>query len=230
MSAPQMKERPASMLRSMFAGLGSLLNVMDKVRSKPAKQQTPARPETTAEPAAAPPAAPEPQATTVAEPEATTVPGSEATTVPEPEAAAVAEPEVTPETLAEAEDALADVEDTDDLDVVTVDTATEDTAAEDTAAEDTAEPEIVLVETDVVMVETDPVTGEPEAAVVETEIVALPLVNYDELSVASLRARLRNLSVGQLNDLLDYEKTHAARPDVITMFERRIAKVQAESQ
>lgn len=215
MSAPQMKERPASMLRSMFAGLGSLLNVMDKVRSKPAKQQTPARPEIKAEPAATPPAAAEPEATAVAEPEA----------APVAEAAPVtAEPEVTPETLAEAEDALADVEDTDVDDVATVGAVTEDTPAEDTV-----EPEIVLVETEVVTVETDPVTGEPEAVVVETEIVALPLVNYDELSVASLRARLRNLSVGQLGDLLDYEKTHAARPDVITMFERRIAKVQAES-
>jgi hypothetical protein len=221
MSAPQMKERPASMLRSMFAGLGSLLNVMDKVRSKPAKQQTPARPETKAEPAATPPAAAEPEATTVAEPEA--APAAEAAPV-------TAEPEVTPETLAEAEDALADVDDTDVDDVATVDAVTEDTPAEDPApADGTVEPEIVLIETDVVTVETDPVTGEPEAVVVETEIVALPLVNYDELSVASLRARLRNLSVGQLGDLLDYEKTHAARPDVITMFERRIAKVQAES-
>ena len=111
----------------------------------------------------------------------------------------------------------------------TENSVTENSVTENTAAADAVEPDIVLVETDVVTVETDPVTGEPEAIVVETEIVALPLVNYDELSVASLRARLRNLSVGQLNDLLGYEQAHAARPDVITMFERRIAKVQAES-
>ena len=73
-------------------------------------------------------------------------------------------------------------------------------------------------------------TGAPEAVVVESEVVVLPLANYDDLSVASLRARLRTLSVDQLTELLAYEKTHAARPDVITMFERRIAKVQAESQ
>jgi hypothetical protein len=187
MSAPQIKERPASMLRSMFAGLGSLLNVMDKVRSKPAKRETQATPEIKAEPAVTPPAAPASAATPVPAAEATPVPAAE----------------VTPETLAEAED-----------------TAT---------AEDTVDPEIVLVETDVVAVETDPVTGEPDVVVVETEIAALPLVNYDELSVASLRARLRNLSVGQLNELLGYEQAHAARPDVLTMFERRIAKVQAES-
>ena len=54
---------------------------------------------------------------------------------------------------------------------------------------------------------------------------ALPLANYDELSVASLRARLRNLSVEQLTQLIEYEKEHADRADVITMFERRVAKI-----
>ncbi len=53
----------------------------------------------------------------------------------------------------------------------------------------------------------------------------LPLANYDELTVASLRARLRNLSADQLGQLIEYEKGHAARPDVITMFERRIDKI-----
>jgi hypothetical protein len=53
----------------------------------------------------------------------------------------------------------------------------------------------------------------------------LPVPNYDDLSIASLRARLRNLSADQLTQLIDYEKGHAARPDVITMFERRIAKL-----
>jgi len=54
---------------------------------------------------------------------------------------------------------------------------------------------------------------------------ALP--NYDELSVASLRARLRNLTAAQVGELAAYEREHAARPEVITMFERRIAKLEA---
>jgi hypothetical protein len=58
----------------------------------------------------------------------------------------------------------------------------------------------------------------------------LPLANYDELSVASLRARLRNLDVTQLRELAGYERAHAGRADVITMFERRIAKLEAEDQ
>ncbi len=56
-----------------------------------------------------------------------------------------------------------------------------------------------------------------------------PLPNYDELSIASLRARLRNLDVPQLRQLVEYESAHADRADVITMFERRIAKLQAET-
>ena len=58
---------------------------------------------------------------------------------------------------------------------------------------------------------------------------AAPLPNYDELSVASLRARLRNLDVTQVKQLAEYERAHAARAEVLTMFERRIAKLEAEA-
>ncbi len=54
-----------------------------------------------------------------------------------------------------------------------------------------------------------------------------PLPNYDELSIASLRARLRNLDVTQVRGLVEYEKGHAGRTDVIVMLERRIAKLEA---
>ena len=54
---------------------------------------------------------------------------------------------------------------------------------------------------------------------------ALPVPNYDQLSVASLRARLRVLDAGQVQTLLDYEKAHESRPAVITLFERRLTKL-----
>ena len=57
----------------------------------------------------------------------------------------------------------------------------------------------------------------------------VPLPNYDELSIASLRARMRNLDVAQLRQLTEYEKAHAARADVLAMFGRRIAKLEAGS-
>ena len=56
---------------------------------------------------------------------------------------------------------------------------------------------------------------------------ALPIAGYDELSLPSLRARLRNLDADQLQVLVDYERTHASRADVVTMFERRIVKLSA---
>ena len=59
------------------------------------------------------------------------------------------------------------------------------------------------------------------------EQAALPVPNYDDLTVASLRARLRNLDQSQVRMLLDYEKAHAGRADVLTMFERRIAKLES---
>lgn len=53
----------------------------------------------------------------------------------------------------------------------------------------------------------------------------LPISGYDELSLPSLRARLRNLDAAELRDLLAHERSHANRDDVVTMFERRIAKL-----
>jgi hypothetical protein len=58
---------------------------------------------------------------------------------------------------------------------------------------------------------------------------APPLPNYHELSVASLRARLRNLDIAQVRQLADYERGHAARADVLAMFERRIARLETEA-
>ena len=186
MSAPQMKERPASMLRAMFAGFGSLMSVMDKVRGKPAAE-APSDAEASA-PATTP--APEDTATAVAE---TAAPE---TAVPE----TVVEPEVSagPETVvAETVAPEATVE-------------SEATAAPETvAAEVSTGPETVAAEI--------PVAAEPSGE--------LPLANYDELTVASLRARLRNLSNDDLSQLMTYERAHQDRPEVIKMFQNRLIKM-----
>lgn len=70
----------------------------------------------------------------------------------------------------------------------------------------------------------EPAHSEPAPAVV-ADSQALPVPNYDQLSVASLRARLRVLDAGQVQTLLDYEKAHESRPAVITLFERRLTKL-----
>jgi hypothetical protein len=71
----------------------------------------------------------------------------------------------------------------------------------------------------------DLTTAEPAAAA----DAALPVPNYDQLTVASLRARLRVLDAGGVQVLLDYEKAHEGRPAVITMFERRLTKLSEGS-
>ncbi|MET9629529.1 lipid droplet-associated protein [Lentzea sp. NPDC006480] len=62
----------------------------------------------------------------------------------------------------------------------------------------------------------------------ERAIAEVPefLPMYDELSIAQLRARLRNLDVAQLEELLSYEKAHEARPEFVGMLNRRIATVK----
>lgn len=208
MSVPQMKDRPASALRAMFAGIGSLLHGKDKERAKPA-EQAPAETEATAPEATAPEAA---TAETTAETEA-------AETVAEPEAVAEAEPvaetvEPTAEVEAEIEaEAEVEAEAEPEVEVETVVIVAETDTAID------------LVEIETVTVES---ADETDIVVVET-VVELPLANYDEASVASLRARLRNLSVEQLTALIEYEKGNANRADVVTMFERRIVKVESEA-
>ncbi|MGH3250256.1 MAG: hypothetical protein ACRDOI_29200 [Trebonia sp.] len=192
MTAPQMKERPASMLRAMFAGFGSLMSVMDKVRSKPAADA----------PAAA--------ATTQA-PEATT----------ELDDTAAAKDTVRPEAApaeAPAEPEIA----------ATVETAeTETTAGPEAAAtpEVTAEPEAVAEPQAAVAVETAETAVEPTSSAAPEASGALPLANYDELTVASLRARLRNLSNDDLTLLLTYEKEHENRPEVVKMLQNRLIKM-----
>jgi hypothetical protein len=176
MSVPQVKEGPASMLRAMFAGFGSLLSVMDKVRAKPAAEA----PADTEAPAAATTEAPE--ATAATEPEAAADP-----------AAVAAEVTTAPETAVAAE----------------------------APAEAPAAPEApVAAEAPVV----------PEASAGPETSGTLPLANYDELTVASLRARLRNLSNDDLTLLMTYEREHQNRPEVIKMFQNRLIKMTSGFQ
>jgi hypothetical protein len=179
MSVPQIKEGPASMLRAMFAGFGSLMSVMDKVRAKPA--------------ATAPADTEAPAAPTTAAPEDTAASEPETTVEPEP---------VVAEAAAEPEAAVATE--------VTVPEATAEPQATTVVPETPAAPET---------------TADPETSAAPEASSALPLANYDELTVASLRARLRNLSNDDITQLTSYEQAHQNRPEVIKMFQNRIIKM-----
>jgi hypothetical protein len=121
--------------------------------------------------------------------------------------------------------------------VDTEETVAPETAAPETAAapESVAGPEAVAPETVTPEAAPQAVAAEAPAAAAVAETAApaaeasdeLPLANYDTLTVASLRARLRTLSVPQLRILVDYEKAHQGREEVTGMFERRIAKIVA---
>jgi hypothetical protein len=67
----------------------------------------------------------------------------------------------------------------------------------------------------------------PRAAEAAPAGPAPPLPGYDDLSIASLRARLRVLDAPAIEAMLAYEKAHARREPVITMLERRLAKISA---
>jgi hypothetical protein len=202
MRVPQVSERvkeaPAQALRAMFAGIGQLLSASDKIRGKSATAEAPAE---------AKAATPETVTPETATPE---------TVTPETVTPETATPEtVTPETA---------TPETATPETVTPETVTPETVTPETVTPETVTPETVTPETSggghVKVVPADAAHAAPAASTGE-----LPLANYDDLTIASLRARLRNLSADQLAQLVDYEKSHANRADVIQMFERRIAKL-----
>jgi len=179
----RIKEAPAQALRGMFAGIGQLLLVTDKLRNKGQE----AEPEADAAPAPAAPAA------SAAAAAAETVDSGQ-------------------EAAAESADAPAATRDLDKTGNVRL--LTDSDAGPDVAEAPAAEA---------------PAAETPAAAAPASASASLPLPSYDDLSVASLRARLRNLTADQVAELAAYEKANAARPEVVAMFERRIAKLAAES-
>jgi len=213
----RVKEAPVQVLRAVFAGIGQLMSTADKIRNKPAPAEAPAAPK----PAAPRTVAPETVAPETVAPE---------TVAPE----TVAPKSVAPEPAAAETATVASVGREPVVPEIAPETATPKTAAPETVAPASVVPETVAPETVTPQVKPEapvssgghvrllPPDEVPAAAVAAGQ---LPVPNYDDLSVASLRARLRNLSADQISQLIDYEKAHAGRADVITMFERRIAKL-----
>jgi hypothetical protein len=212
----RVKEAPAQALRAVFSGIGQVLLVADRIKNRAAEPDR-------ARPAAAGPAAqPRPPADPVVRDEtrwrsldatgnvrllsqedaAKAGPPDATAPAPAPEPAPAPSPEpaaaaaLTPEPPAEA--------------ALTTEPPAPEATAEHEAA---AEPAKTAPDA--------PKAAEP-AVLAET---SLPVPNYDSLTVASLRARLRNLDRSQVELLLAYEKANAGRAEVLTMFERRIAKL-----
>jgi hypothetical protein len=71
----------------------------------------------------------------------------------------------------------------------------------------------------------DHADGEFDAAA-ETGPSPAGLVNYDELTLPQLRARLRRLSIPQLEEILEYEQVNANRASFTGMLSRRIGNAR----
>lgn len=102
-------------------------------------------------------------------------------------------------------------------------TAPKSTAAKNTAAKSTASKKTAAKSA---AKKTAPAKSAPQAATTPVGSVGkgeiVEYLDYDSLTLAQLRARLRTLSVDELTALLDYEKSHAARPPFVTMLSNRI--------
>jgi hypothetical protein len=213
----RLKEVPAQALRGVFAGIGQLLLITDKLRNK-----TPAGTDV--------PRARAPES-------AETVPQE---TVTDTDTAA----DAVPAAREAAEPVAPEAPDAPEAPVASRPPRTSAATQEPAAAETAKAPRVstardfdktgnvrLLGGADVAA-RTDGKTAKAGKAdpgrSAEADAPA-PLPNFDELSVPSLRARLRNLDIGQVRQMLEYERTHAARPEVITMFERRVAKLEAEA-
>jgi hypothetical protein len=222
MRVPQVSERikeaPAQALRGVFAGIGQLLLITDKIRNKASHQDVPrARapqvPATVTDGTVTSPAETVAQAAPTAAKPATAKPATAKPATAKPAAGKPVTPKpatkpATPRrTAAKA-------------------AAAESTASPGAAAPKPPKPQSTrdLDKTGNVRLLSDGANGSAVAAADPA-----PLPNYDELSVPSLRARLRNLDVTQVRQLAEYERAHAARTEVLTMFERRIAKLEAEA-
>lgn len=121
---------------------------------------------------------------------------------PEPTAAPAPKPAPSPEPAAKAEP--------------------EAEAKPEAEPEAKAEPELVT--------EPEPeIVTRAEARVVAEVESDLPVPDYDQATLPQLRARLRGLSIDQVRLLREYERRHAARADVLRMYENRIAKLNGKS-
>ena len=60
------------------------------------------------------------------------------------------------------------------------------------------------------------------------EVPPAPIPGYDTMTLAQLRARLRTLSLTELEDLLLHEGAVQARPPFLTMLSNRIATVRSQ--
>src|SRR5579875_1334447 len=211
----RIKEAPAQALRAVFAGVGQVLLITERVRRKALgqEQSQPAAPGAAATSASsstspsagtAAPARPAPSTTAAASPgTATTRPA-----VPAPRASTA---KTTPAGPAKTRTAGTRPS--------TAKPSTPKPSTPKPRAASTPKPSPAKASTP------KPTLPAGQASAEATGSRTLPVPHYSELTVASLRARLRGLDASQVRELLNYERAHEDRENVTAMFERRLAKL-----
>jgi hypothetical protein len=200
----RIKEAPVVALRAVFAGIGQILLTADKVRARAAEQVwTPERPAAPGQ--SRPWQSPQERRSDTPPAPATSAPPATATMTAPVAKAAASTPgvKIPPAAKAAKSAPAAKTRPAPEAKTTKTAKATKPVAAAKATTAPAAKPE----------------TG--------PDVAAPPLPGYDDLSLASLRARLRALDATTIQAMLVYEKAHAGREPVITMFERRLAKLAA---
>lgn len=200
----RIKEAPVVALRAVFAGIGQILLTADKVRARAAEQVwTPERPAAPGQ--SRPWQSPQERRSDTPPAPATSAPPATATMTAPVAKAAASTPgvKIPPAAKAAKRAPAAKTRPAPEAKTTKTAKATKPVAAAKATTAPAAKPE----------------TG--------PDVAAPPLPGYDDLSLASLRARLRALDATTIQAMLVYEKAHAGREPVITMFERRLAKLAA---
>jgi hypothetical protein len=83
-------------------------------------------------------------------------------------------------------------------------------------------------EADVACALTPPHSTATDARAEDKSLNPSALPEYDELSLAQLRGKLRELSLSQLAELLEYEHVHQDRPAYVTLLSNRISTVRSQ--
>ena len=205
----RIKEAPAVMLRAVFAGVGQLLLAADKVRARAAGTGWP-------------PDRATPKGQSRAQSRWHTLDDTRSGAVPLARERAISHDHsaVRPSAAGPGSDKAGR-------------TATQEGVARATPAEPASEPapaaqSATSAAPAAEVAPDEPTVGSEPAANSEPAPDTPPLPGYDDLSLPSLRAKLRVLDAPTLEALLAYEKAHAKRDDVITMFERRLTKINAD--
>jgi hypothetical protein len=202
----RIKEAPAVVLRAVFAGIGQVLMAVDKIRAQMEQAASPAEADQKAPGAAEPAGRPDETSNVTVLRERTT---ATSTTAPRPAAApagtaAARTAAAAPKTATTPKPAAAPKSATAPKPATAAGQAAPETGSATPAA---AKP------------------APPAAAAAQ----AAPIPGYADLSIASLRARLRGLDADGVRALLAYEKATTHRDDVITMFERRLSKIEDQA-